>query len=79
MPEWMSQLIELLFGKLGALGTVCLAAAGWTGYLLRLEQDAHERTRQQFQLYLESQSIFREKYLELLTELRTFLELLTRK
>lgn len=52
-------LLTLLFGQLGALGTICVVGAGSFWYLLKQEQKAHDDTRkivyQQFNRLAESQ------------------------
>lgn len=39
-------LLTLLFGQLGALGTICVVGAGAFWFLLKQEKTAHESTRQ---------------------------------
>lgn len=73
MPEWFTGLLTVLFGQLGALGTVCFLAAAYSAYLLQREQESHTATRRELTEYLESHLALREKHIEILAELRGIL------
>lgn len=45
MPDWGMDLLKLLFGQLGVVGTVCFIAAGYLARLHWYEREDHKATR----------------------------------
>jgi hypothetical protein len=67
-------IIKLLFGELGVVGAVCFIGAGHISWLLHQERLAHEQTRATIKEVVRDQALANMKFVELLTEIRTYLE-----
>ena len=71
--EWVEKLLVLLFGQLGALGTVCLLAAGYIAWLHHQEKEDHKRTRELVAQDAEKRLGIHQSYIQILTELKSIL------
>jgi hypothetical protein len=67
-------IIKLLFGELGVVGAVCFIGAGHISWLLHQERLAHEQTRATIKNVVADQAIVNMKFVELLTEIRTYMQ-----
>lgn len=67
---WVSQVLTLLFGQVGVLGTVLIAMVGTLLWLLWREQEAHDKTREQVALVNEKRIELAINTLNTLHELR---------
>lgn len=76
--EWgvVSQILTVLFGQVGVLGTVLIAFSGVLLWLLQREQDSHEKTREQVALVNEKRIELAISTLNSLHELRNAIDAL---
>lgn len=72
--SWLQELLKLLFGQVGVLGTVLIGFAAYIGWLLEQEKREHERTRTRAEEVYEKRTILFETYLKAMTELRVAVE-----
>lgn len=49
MSQVVVDLIKLLFGQVGVIGTLCLGIAAWFAYQYREEREAHLRTQNRYE------------------------------
>lgn len=47
--SWLSSILTLLFGQVGVLGTVLIAASAYIAWQLHLEQLDHKETRRKYE------------------------------
>lgn len=71
--EWVENLLKLLFGQLGPLGTVTLAAAAYSAWLHWQEREDHKRTRQLVAEDAEKRLKLHQDFIAVLTEIKTLL------
>lgn len=71
--EFIQDLLKLMFGQLGVVGTVCFVILGYVAYLHWQEREDHKQTREGIKFYIQSQNEMNMKFLEVLTEVRTAL------
>lgn len=81
--SWISELLKLLFGNLGAIGTIAVVFCGFLAYMLHIEQKEHACTREKNEVLNEKRYVAFEKMVVALIEQKAALdrltELLTRK
>lgn len=77
MPDWVTDLLRLLFGQLGVVGTVCAVAAVYSAWLLKLEQDAHNTTREKNEILNDKRIEVFTQIVETLSEMKTSVDTLT--
>lgn len=71
--EWIQDLLKLLFGQLGVVGTVCFLVSGYLAWLHHQEREDHKQTRESVRLYVQSQNEMNMRFLEVITEVKTLL------
>lgn len=74
MPEWGMELLRFVFGQLGALGTICLGAAGYVAYLHHEEKEDHKETRKAMAELTKEMLGSQLSTIKVLTELKSLLE-----
>lgn len=72
--EWLQDLLKLLFGHLGPLGTVCVAAAVYAAWLHHQEKEDHKETRKAVAEDAARRIEIHNRYLEILSEMRVVLD-----
>ena len=73
--SWVQSLLTLLFGQVGAMGTLLVAACSYLGWSLYREQEYH---RKQIEAWNEKRLELHEQNLKALSEMRTSIDILTR-
>lgn len=73
--EWIQDLLKLLFGQLGVVGTVCFAATVHIAWLFHQEKEDHKNTRETIKDVVASQALANMKFIELLTEIKTYMRI----
>lgn len=73
--EWIQDLLKLLFGQLGVVGTVCFLAVAYVAYLLQQEKEDHKATRGALAELIKTQANVNLQFMELLTEIRTYMRI----
>lgn len=71
--EFVQDLLKLLFGQLGVVGTVCFVILGYVAYLHHQEREDHKQTREGIKHFIASQNETNMKFLEVMVEMRTVL------
>lgn len=71
--EFVQDLLKLLFGQLGVVGTVCFVILGYVAFLHWQEREDHKATRESIKFYIQSQNEMNMRFLEVLTEVKTVL------
>ena len=71
--EMLQELLTLLFGQLGPLGTVCVAAAAYSAWLHHREREDHKATRRAVAEDAKERLAIHNRYLEVLAEMRILL------
>lgn len=69
-----TELFRLLFGQLGALGTVCVVAAAWMAWMHQKEKDDHKETRQLMYAHFEKVVALQVTVATVLAELKQLIE-----
>lgn len=72
--EFVKDLLQLLFGHLGPLGTVCVAAAAYSAWLHHSEREDHRKTREMVAKDAEGRLKIHSQFIEVLAELKTMLQ-----
>lgn len=72
--EWLKDLLTLLFGQLGPLGTVCVAAAAYSAWLHHTEREDHRKTRELVAADAEKRLKIHEAFIGTLTEMKILLQ-----
>lgn len=72
--DWLKDLLTLLFGQLGPLGTVCVAAAAYSAWLHHTEREDHRKTRELVAKDAEGRLKIHQQFIEVLTEMKTLLQ-----
>jgi hypothetical protein len=76
---WAEGLLRLLFGNLGALGTLFVIVSVYQGWQLKLEQDEHKETRTTLGELNEKRLMLHEENLKTLGELKNSIDVLARE
>lgn len=71
--EFIQDLLKLMFGQLGVVGTVCFVILGYVAFLHWQEREDHKSTRESIKFYIQSQNEMNMRFLEVLTEMKTVL------
>lgn len=71
--DWVQELLKLLFGQLGSLGTVCVAAAAYSAWLHYSEREDHKKTREMVARDAEQRLVAYNKHVQVLAEIKTLL------
>lgn len=71
--EWIESLLKLLFGQLGPLGTLFVAAATYLARLHWQEREDHKRTRELIAQDADKRLAIHQDYIRVLTEIRTIM------
>lgn len=74
---WILSLLQLLFGQAGVVGTILIGGFAYVAWQLKLEQDAHDKTRTQKDELSEKRYALLEKQLSVMGEFRVALDNLT--
>lgn len=72
--SWVQELLKLLFGQVGVLGTVLIGIAAYIAYLHKKEMEAHEETRRRGDEVAEKRTVLFETYLKTLSDLKIAIE-----
>lgn len=72
--EWVKDLLTLLFGQLGPLGTVCVAAATYSAWLHHTEREDHRKTREMVAKDSEARLKIHNSFIETLAEMKVLLQ-----
>lgn len=75
MDSWI-EILKLLFGQLGVVGTVCFLMSGYLAYLHRQEKEDHKATRQLMEGDLDKRLKIHQEYIQVLTQIKTMMEAL---
>jgi len=77
--DWWISLLQLLFGQLGVVGTVCFVMAMYIAYLHHQEREDHKATRVLMERDVERRATIHEQYIKVLAEMKLLLESLIPK
>ena len=72
--DWLNELLKLLFGQVGVLGTVLIGMVFYIGRLLEAEQKAHTDTRKRSEDTGEKRTVLFETYLKTMSDLKNAIE-----
>jgi len=78
METWI-EVLKLLFGQLGVVGTVCFAMAGYLARLHYQEKEDHKKTRAAMEVDMDKRLKIHHEYIEVLTEIKQLLIALSRQ
>ena len=78
MTGALVDLIKLLFGQVGVIGTICLGLAAFVGWLLREERNAHLMTQRRYEELNEKRFEILLMHQKALGEVRDSLSILAR-
>jgi hypothetical protein len=79
MTQVVVDLIKLLFGQVGVIGTLCLAVAAWFAYSYREEREAHLKTQSRYEDMNEKRFEVLKSNQETLTMLKDAISILANK
>jgi len=72
--DWVNELLKLLFGQVGVLGTVLIGMVYYIGRLLETEQKEHAETRRRAEETNERRIAIFETYLKAMADLKGAVE-----
>lgn len=79
MTQVVVDLIKLLFGQVGVIGTLCLAVAAWFAYSYREEREAHLKTQTRYEDLNEKRFELLKSQSDTLTALKDAMVILSNK